>query len=52
MNEIDVTELGTIDDRAVWQVNAAIGSGREDLAGELADAYAEAVLALLTEAVH
>ena len=52
MNEIDRTDLALVEDRTVWQVNAAVGKDREDLADEFADTYVDAVLAVLTEAVH
>ncbi len=45
-------EITQLENRAVWQVNAAIGRDCRDLADELARTYVDAVLAVLTETAH
>lgn len=44
----DKEQLQELHDAYVWEVNAAVGEGRPDLVWQLADAYLEKALELMT----
>ena len=44
----DREQLRELHDAYVWEVNAAVGEGRPDLVWQLADAYLDEVLELMT----
>jgi hypothetical protein len=46
----DVQRLRDLHDFYVWELNAAIGEGREDLAWELADDYVDSAMRAMTAA--
>jgi hypothetical protein len=48
--ERDTQRLRELHEYYIWQVNAAVGEGRDDLVAELADQYLEDALAELTAA--
>src|SRR4051812_46779537 len=50
--ERDTQRLRELHEYYVWQVNAAVGEGRDDLVAELADQYLEDALAELTAASY
>ena len=44
----DIDRLRALHDAYVWEVNAAVGEGRPDLVGRLADDYLDEALRLVT----
>ena len=44
----DTEQMQELHDAYVWEVNAAVGEGRPDLVWQLADAYIDEALSLMT----